>query len=91
MMISTCSVEASCVPGNAGDFFPVPRRDGEWRSPARNPSPAILAGLAPYGFGTLLWLNVLAKTKLSQAYAFVRLGYVLTAVLGYFLFDDAFG
>src|SRR5712692_10442904 len=25
MMISTCSVEASCVPGNAGDFFPVPR------------------------------------------------------------------
>ncbi|HEX5318867.1 MAG TPA: EamA family transporter [Stellaceae bacterium] len=51
-------------------------------------SPAIVGGLALYGIGTLLWLNVLAKTELSQAYPFVGLGFAFTAFLGYALFND---
>ncbi len=45
-------------------------------------NPGIIGGLALYGVGTLLWLNVLARTELSQAYPFVGLGFVITAVLG---------
>jgi multidrug transporter EmrE-like cation transporter len=52
-------------------------------------SPGILGGLALYGIGTLLWLNALAKIELSQAYPFVGLGFVLTAFLGYVIFNDA--
>jgi multidrug transporter EmrE-like cation transporter len=51
-------------------------------------SPAILGGLALYGIGTLLWLNALARSELSQAYPFVGLGFVLTAFFGYLLFND---
>jgi multidrug transporter EmrE-like cation transporter len=51
-------------------------------------NPTILGGLALYGIGTLLWLNVLARTELSQAYPFVGLGIVLTGLFGYLLFND---
>jgi multidrug transporter EmrE-like cation transporter len=51
-------------------------------------NPTILGGLALYGLGTLLWLNVLARTDLSQAYPFVGLGIVLTSLFGYLLFND---
>ena len=54
-------------------------------------NPAILSGLALYGIGTLLWLNALAKIELSQAYPFVGLGFVLTALLGCVLFNDNLG
>ncbi len=54
-------------------------------------NPGIIGGLALYGVGTLLWLNVLARTELSQAYPFVGLGFVITAVLGYLIFHDTFG
>jgi multidrug transporter EmrE-like cation transporter len=50
--------------------------------------PTILGGLALYGIGTLLWLNVLARTELSQAYPFVGLGIVLTGLFGYLLFNE---
>jgi drug/metabolite transporter (DMT)-like permease len=53
-------------------------------------SPTILGGLALYGIGTLLWLNVLARIELSQAYPFVGLGIVLTGLFGHLLFNDAF-
>ena len=39
--------------------------------------------------GTILWLAVLARAELSQAYPFVGLSFVLTAAMGYFLFADA--
>ena len=51
-------------------------------------SPGVLGGLGLYGIGTLLWLAVLARTQLSQAYPFVGLGFVLTAVFGYLFFQD---
>lgn len=54
-------------------------------------SPGIVAGLALYGVGTVLWLNALARTELSQAYPFVALGFVLTAALGFLIFHESFG
>ncbi|HEY4077859.1 MAG TPA: EamA family transporter [Rhizomicrobium sp.] len=53
-------------------------------------SPAVIAGLAMYGVGTLIWLNVLSRMDLSQAYPFVGLSFLLTALLGYFLFHEPF-
>ena len=52
-------------------------------------SPGVVGGLVLYGLGTLLWLAVLARAELSQAYPFVGLSFVLTAGMGYFLFADA--
>jgi multidrug transporter EmrE-like cation transporter len=54
-------------------------------------TPGIVAGLALYGFGTLLWLSALGRVDVSQAYPFVGLGFVLTAILGYALFGDPLG
>ena len=53
--------------------------------------PGIMGGLALYGIGTLVWLRALAQTELSQAYPFVGLGFVMTAALGYLVFDEALG
>ncbi|MCC6717333.1 MAG: small multi-drug resistant family protein [Acetobacteraceae bacterium] len=52
-------------------------------------SPGVIGGLALYGLGTVLWLAVLTRAELSQAYPFVGLSFVLTAAMGYFLFADA--
>jgi drug/metabolite transporter (DMT)-like permease len=54
-------------------------------------TPGVMVGLALYGLGTLLWLSVLSRTEVSQAYPFVGLGFVLTAILGHLLFNDAIG
>jgi len=53
--------------------------------------PGVLGGLALYGIGTIIWLRALAQVPLSQAYPFVGLGFVLTAALGYALFNEALG
>ena len=53
--------------------------------------PGVLGGLALYGIGTVIWLRALAQTELSQAYPFVGLGFVMTAALGYVVFDEALG
>jgi multidrug transporter EmrE-like cation transporter len=52
-------------------------------------TPGVMGGLALYGVGTLLWLSALGRVEVSQAYPFVGLGFVLTAVLGAALFGDA--
>ncbi len=54
-------------------------------------SPGVLGGLALYGLGTVLWLAVLSRTEVSQAYPFVGLGFVFTALIGYWFFGDALG
>jgi multidrug transporter EmrE-like cation transporter len=54
-------------------------------------SAGVLGGLLLYGIGTVLWLGVLSRTEVSRAYPFVGLGFVLTALIGYFLFGDALG
>ena len=48
----------------------------------------ILGGLALYGLGTVLWLAVLSRAELSQAYPFVGLSFVLTAIFGAILFHE---
>lgn len=53
--------------------------------------PGVLGGLALYGIGTVIWLHALAQTELSQAYPFVGLGFVMTAALGYLVFNEALG
>ena len=53
--------------------------------------PGVLGGLALYGIGTVVWLRALAQTELSQAYPFVGLGFVMTAALGYLVFNEALG
>jgi drug/metabolite transporter (DMT)-like permease len=54
-------------------------------------SPGVLGGLSLYGIGTVLWLGVLSRTEVSQAYPFVGLGFVFTAIIGWLLFGDALG
>lgn len=51
-------------------------------------SPAVLLGLSLYGFGAMVWLGVLARAEVSQAYPFVGLGFIATALVGYFVFGD---
>lgn len=53
--------------------------------------PGVLGGLALYGIGTMVWLRALAQIELSQAYPFVGLGFVMTAVLGHLVFNEALG
>ncbi len=54
-------------------------------------NPAVLGGLAMYGIGTLIWLSVLSRADLSRAYPFVGLSFIITAVLGFWLFHENLG
>jgi multidrug transporter EmrE-like cation transporter len=51
-------------------------------------TPGVIGGLALYGIGTLIWLGVLRRIDVSQAYPFIGLGIALTALLGYALFGE---
>ena len=62
-----------------------------WTGLAVFSNPAIVGGLSLYGIGTVLWLGVLSRIQVSQAYPFVGLGFVLTALIGYALFGDTLG
>ena len=54
-------------------------------------TPGVLGGFALYGLGTLLWLSVLRRIDVSQAYPFIGAGIALTAILGYGLLGEALG
>lgn len=41
-------------------------------------SPLIIGGFFLYGAGAIVWLFVLSKTDVSQAYPFVGLGFIIT-------------
>lgn len=51
-------------------------------------TPAVIGGLALYGFGAVVWLFVLARVPVSFAYAFVSLGFLLTMALGCLLLGE---
>jgi drug/metabolite transporter (DMT)-like permease len=51
-------------------------------------SPYILLGLGCYVTGFLIWLIVLAKAEVSYAYPLISLGYVLTAVMSWWLLGE---
>ena len=48
----------------------------------------VVFGAALYGTSFILWLYVLSKVKVSYAYPFISLSYVLVAVLGFFLLSE---
>lgn len=78
MGMGTAGVRAALADGGAS---------GVIRAVALNPG--IVGGLGLYGLGTVLWLGVLSRAELSQAYPFVGLSFVLTAVFGAVLFHDS--
>lgn len=42
-----------------------------------------------YMMSIVLWLVVLSKTDVSYAYPFLSIGYVLSAIVGYFAFHES--
>ncbi|MEO6093201.1 MAG: permease [Novosphingobium sp.] len=53
-------------------------------------SPAVLLGLIIYGLSAVSWVVVLTKVDLSQAYAFVSLGFVLVFLSGWLVLREPF-
>ncbi len=47
-------------------------------------------GFTFFGVSSLIWIKVLTRMELSTAYPLVSLGYILVAVLSYFLFQENF-
>ncbi|MEO3388961.1 hypothetical protein [Mesorhizobium sp. CAU 1741] len=52
-------------------------------------SPAIILGLASFGASAIVWLLVLSRIDVSQAYPFVALGIAITAAAGHLLLGEA--
>jgi drug/metabolite transporter (DMT)-like permease len=51
-------------------------------------NPFIVLGMVCYVASVASWLVVLSRVDVSYAYPMVSLGYILTAVAGYFLFHE---
>ena len=51
-------------------------------------NPAVVAGLACFGLSAIVWLFVLSKIDVSQAYPCVALGIVLTVLGGHLLLGE---
>lgn len=54
-------------------------------------NPFILAGLGFYAVSIVSWLIVLAKVNVSLAYPFLSVGFVFSALVAYFAFDEPLG
>ena len=48
----------------------------------------IWAGMISYAVSILLWMVVLSKINVSLAYPFLSIGYIITAVIAYFVFGE---
>ena len=48
----------------------------------------VLSGLACYAVSVLAWILALSRVEVSVAYPMLSLGYVVTAVAGWMLFDE---
>lgn len=42
-----------------------------------------------YGISILLWMSILSKVQVSFAYPFLSVGYVISAIIGYFFFHES--
>ncbi|WP_193335487.1 EamA family transporter [Devosia beringensis] len=51
-------------------------------------SPMVFLGLALYAVGAVVWLLVLAKIDVSQAYPFVGIGFLITLGFGVLLLGE---
>lgn len=54
-------------------------------------NPTVITGLTLYGLGAVLWLAVLARLDVTQAYPFVGLGFIFTLILGYLFLNEPVG
>lgn len=45
-------------------------------------------GFFCYTVSIMAWLYVLSKVEVSYAYPFLSIGYILTAIIGYFAFNE---
>ena len=52
-------------------------------------NPFVLAGLAFYVISVVIWLLVLSSVEVSFAYPLLSVGYIVTALAGWLLFDEA--
>jgi multidrug transporter EmrE-like cation transporter len=50
--------------------------------------PALYAALALYGGATLLWIWILSRVPLSQAYPWVAVGTAIVPFLGWYWYDE---
>ncbi len=48
----------------------------------------VLLGFLLYGAGAVLWLGVLARVDVGQAYPFVGLGFILTMIFGVLILGE---
>lgn len=51
--------------------------------------PYIMSGIALYILSMGVWIVVLSKLPVSVAYPLLSIGYVVTAIFGYFLFGES--
>lgn len=51
-------------------------------------NPFIFCGFLFYGSSSIMWLYILSKFELSTVYPLLSVGYILTAVAGYYLFNE---
>lgn len=51
-------------------------------------SPMVFVGLALYAIGAMVWLLVLARIDVSQAYPFVGIGFLITLGFGVLLLGE---
>ena len=54
-------------------------------------SPFILLGLACYVASFAVWLIVLSRVEVSMAYPMLSVGYIVTAVFGYYFWGESLG
>lgn len=50
----------------------------------------IIMGMLAYAVSILLWMIVLSRVNVSIAYPFLSIGYIFTAILAFFLFNEPF-
>jgi drug/metabolite transporter (DMT)-like permease len=51
--------------------------------------PAIWAGVAAYIVSVIVWIVALSRVQVSVAYPMLSIGYVVNALLAWWLFDEA--
>jgi len=51
-------------------------------------NPFIIAGLGVYAVSIISWLIVLARVNVSVAYPFLSLGFIFSALVAYFWFNE---
>jgi len=52
-------------------------------------SPLVIIGFASFGLSAIVWLSVLARLDVSQAYPCVALGILLTSLMGHLLLGES--